>query len=58
MVIYRFACNCGCGQVSEDLEKDYIRLKSNQKWVAKGCEEKKTQVKTFKGGFIIIEEDF
>lgn len=55
---FHFLCFCGCGQVSEFLEKDYIRLRKNQRWSAKGCESDKEIVKEFRGGNIILESDF
>lgn len=53
-----FICSCGCGTVSEPLLKDYIRLRKNQKWSAKGCEGDREIVKEFKGGYIVKESDF
>lgn len=53
-----FICLCGCGSVSDPLLKDYIRLRKNQHWVAKGCEGDREIVKEFKNGFIVKESDF
>lgn len=58
MNIYYFICACGCGQLSQDLGKQYIRLRKSQKWYAKGCEKDKAIVQEFKGGNIVKEEDF
>lgn len=55
---YYFVCNCGCGQMSEKLGKDYIRLRKSQKWYVKGCIEGKEIVQEFKGGCVINEPDF
>ncbi len=55
---YYFICACGCGQMSEKLGKDYIRLRKNQKWYAKECAEGKTIVQEFKGGVVVKENDF
>lgn len=57
-VSYIFICACGCGQVSEPLGKEYIKLSSKQKWVARGDETGKKIIKEFKGGFVIEEADF
>ncbi len=59
MTRYIFACACGCGQVSEDLGKDYVRLTGGSKWYAKGCVPTNVmEKKEFKSGFIVKEEDF
>jgi len=56
---YFFACACGCGQVSDDLKENYVRLTGGSKWYAKGCvPENVLEKKEFKGGFIVKEEDF
>lgn len=55
---YFFTCSCGCGQMSENLGKDYIKLRKSQKWYAKGCEGKREILQEFKGGNIVKEEDF
>jgi len=56
---YYFICACGCGQTSDNLGKDYIRLRKNQKWYKKGCGGNKTIVQEeFKGGVIVNESDF
>ena len=55
---YYFICACGCGQTSDNLGKDYIRLRKNQKWYKKGCETSKEIVQEFKGGSIVNESDF
>lgn len=57
-VKYYFVCGCGCGQVSEELKKQYIRLRKGQKWVTKGCLDNKEIVTEFAGGYIIHESDF
>lgn len=54
---YIFPCACGCGQMSEPLEKSYLRLRKRQKWYFKGCEPL-GEKKEFAGGFIIEEDDF
>jgi hypothetical protein len=56
--IYYFTCACGCGQVSEDLKKQYIRLRKGQKWVAKSCVDNKEIVAEIAGGYVIKENDF
>lgn len=56
--VYYFICYCGCGTASEPLEKDYIRLRKNQKWSASGCEGDREIVKEFKGGLIVLESEF
>jgi hypothetical protein len=58
LIKYKFNCACGCGQQSDELGKDYIRLKTTQKWVAKGCEAKDKIIKPFKNGFIVEKGDF
>lgn len=50
--------SCSCGQVSEDLGKDYIKLRKSQKWCCKDCKEGKEIVQEFKGGFIVNEPEF
>ena len=55
---YYFICACGCGQVSDELGKEYIRLRQGQKWYNKDCAKGKEAVKEFKGGMIINESDF
>lgn len=57
-VNYYFLCACGCGQMSEKLGKDYIRLRKSQKWYHKGCVEGKELLQEFKGGYITIDPDF
>lgn len=48
---YFFVCTCGCGAVSDDLGKDYIRLKKGQKWFNRDCTKEKGR--QFKNGLII-----
>lgn len=57
-VLYYFPCACGCGQLSDELGKEYIKLRKNQKWYKKGCETGKETVQEFRGGFIVNESDF
>lgn len=60
-VNYYFLCACGCGQMSEKLGKDYIRLRKSQKWYTKECAKGKDTsnlVQDFKGGVIFNEPDF
>ena len=61
MTRYIFVCACGCGQVSDDLKNNYVRLTGGSKWYAKGCvpeNENLLAKRTFKNGFIVKEEDF
>ena len=59
MTKYSFVCACGCGQTSDELGKDYVRLTGGSKWYAKGCVPKDAlEKREFKGGFIVKEEDF
>lgn len=53
--IFKFVCACNCGQLSDELGKDYIRLLSGEKWFAKGCQP--TEGKPFKSGFIVRQEN-
>ena len=54
-----FICYCGCGQVSDELDKgSYIRLQKNQQWSAKDCEKENKIVREFKNGSIIKVEEF
>lgn len=53
-----FNCYCGCGQVSEPLEKETYRLPDNHKWVAKDCEGDNEIVQDFAGGKIIKISQF
>ena len=54
-----FACACGCGQVSDNLGKEYMRLTRGNRWYAKDCVPKDAQERReFKGGTIVREEDF
>lgn len=55
---YFFICACGCGQNSEDLGKEYVRLTKGKKWYSKDCGKGKVAVREFKGGRIIVESDF
>ena len=55
---YYFTCNCGCGQISSDLGKNYIRLRKGQKWYKKGCETGKEIVQEFMDGYVVKEADF
>lgn len=57
-VKYYFICACGCGQVSDDLKKSYIRLRKGQKWVAKGCLDNREIVAEIANGYVIYEPDF
>lgn len=56
-MIYYFACYCGCGQKSEPLGKDYIRL-IGKRWSIKGHESDHKILKSFKNGSIIKLEEF
>lgn len=53
-----FVCACGCGQKSEDVGKEYVRLSGGRKWFAEGCVPEGLKGKPYKGGFIVIQEDF
>ena len=48
-----FDCYCGCGQVSEQMEKETYRLPENHRWAAEGCEGDNEVVSEFYGGKII-----
>lgn len=50
-----FTCGCGCGTVSDNLGKDYIKLKAEQRWFNKNCT--KEQGRSFKNGVIITEKE-
>lgn len=55
---FRFICACGCGQMSDELGKEYIRLRKSQKWYSKDCATGKEIVQEFKNGFVVKEADF
>lgn len=53
---YQFVCTCG--QMSQELGKEVIKLRKFQKWVCKDCKDEKEVVQEFKGGYIIKENEF
>lgn len=55
---YYFICGCGCGQASEELGKEYVRLRKGYKWFSKSCVNGKETVREFKNGVIVKVDDF
>jgi len=57
---FYFVCACGCGSVSDNLAKSYIRLTRGLRWYAKTCVPKDTVSpgNPIAGGFVIKEDDF
>lgn len=54
---FYFTCACGCGVISEDLGRDYIRLKKGENWYNPSCTTEKI-IKEFKNGVIVKENEF
>ena len=57
---FHFACNCGCGTLSHNLGKNYVRLSQGLRWYAKDCvpKDKVSQSKLLGDGYVVREDDF
>lgn len=58
---YFYLCACGCGQPSNDLDKNsYVRLQEGERWLAKGCnlENAVIVLDDFQGGQLVKQSDY